>query len=109
MNLTCEEIRRLFWNEYKKINIKKYRKVHFEIFLCETDGKRDLKTSYKFNGIDYIDYDNKNIYLKNRFGRIKKVLNRNNVVWLSCINIYDGNLEFKLCDYDYATIKVVEV
>ena len=107
MKLTFGDILRLFCERYKELNVKKYRKAHFKIFLCETDCEHDFKTSYKFDEM-VVDYNDNNMYLKNRFGWTTKVLNRYDVVWINSITMYDRNLEFELINFNYAKIKEVE-
>lgn len=106
MKLTCKEICTLFYEKEHKIKFKKWKKIHYRIYMCEKYDTYSSKTEYTFSRITF---DNNNIYLRNRYGRIKKILNRQNTCWIACIFLYDKNLEFKLCDYDYTEIKEVEV
>ena len=104
----------MFANEIvAKFNKAKYdlslsydnRKVWFEIELCENYDKYSSHNCYKFSKMYE---DNGAIILKNRRGKVVKVLTKDNTEWISCIVLKSKNIYALLVKYSFTKLEVLK-
>jgi len=79
------------------------KKIWFEITLCENYDTHSSLNYYKFSKIYE---DNGAIILKNRRGKIVKVLTKYNTKWISCILLRSKSISARLVDYHFTDLEV---
>ena len=80
------------------------KKIWFEIELCENYGTYSSHNCYKFSKIYE---DNGAIILKNRKGKIVKILTKDNTEWISCILLKSKNIYARLVNYHFTNLEVL--
>ena len=107
--MNCFDIINKFLNEkHKSIKYLDYRKVWFEIYICEDYGTYASKTKYKFKKM-YLGNNGKSIVLTNEKGKVIKELNKDNTVWINCITANCKYMEVRLVEYDCVEIEEVYI